>query len=393
MQRIGIDGVSELEERSWGVIERLRENFFAPSGRKSLQVKFSIGEAASMVGRTEATIRNYQKDGRLPKPADTSKRKVYTLEDINRMRGLFGTLPWRDASDEPVVLAIQNFKGGVGKSTLTVHFAQFLALRGYRVCVFDCDPQASATSLFGINSASELDDSETLLDFLGGDRQDVGYAVRETYWPQLSIVPSKLNLYDIEYMIAAQLPNGGSEPLNRLRAGIEQIKGDFDVILIDPPPALGMISLNVLRAANALVVPTRPASIDFGSTANFFTMLKNTLSVMERFGDEDFKTAFKFLKVMANDVDESKSAHRGIVNMMSDLYGTNMLNSTMKTSAEIDNASGRYMSVYELPGPITSREVHLRAKAYFNAVFSEILLIIRQTWPSNTGALRDEGVI
>src|SRR3546814_5202128 len=58
------------------------------------------------------------------------------------MRGLFSTRPWRAADDPCCVVAVQNFKGGVGKSTLSVHLAQYLAIQGYRVALIDCDSQA-----------------------------------------------------------------------------------------------------------------------------------------------------------------------------------------------------------------------------------------------------------
>src|SRR3546814_6652502 len=85
------------------------------------------------------------------------------------MRGLFGTRPWRSADDPCCVMAVQNFKGGVGKSTLAVHLAQYLAIQGYRVALIDCDSQASATTLFGYVPDLDLTEDDTLYPFL---RQD-----------------------------------------------------------------------------------------------------------------------------------------------------------------------------------------------------------------------------
>lgn len=392
-EEIGLEGIREIERRSYQVIERLRENVFAPDRKKRLKVMFSISEAAQMVGRTPTAIREAEKNGRLPAPQmdEKGRRLGYTLEDINRMREEFGTLPWRDPStDEAVVLAFQNFKGGVGKSTTTVHNAQYLALQGYRVCVLDCDPQGSSTSLFGINPDFDLTENDTLYPYLmHGGKASLEYAVRDTYWDGIKLIPSNLTLFDAEYELAARLP-GNPKMLDRLRMGIETIKDQFDVIVIDPPPALGMISLSVLRAANALIVPVRPATIDFGSTAHFFTMLGDALEQLQQFG---MKPYFKFLKVLANDVDESKSAHTSITQTMQEVYGTRMLSAALKDSAEIDNAGARLMTVYELEGPITSRDTHARCKAYLNAVNREIEILIRKTWPSHRKALRRQGLI
>lgn len=390
--RIGVEQIREIEAASYRVIERLREAVFAPDGRKSLDRLFSISEASEMVGRSQGSIRQAEANGRLPAAprGQGGRRQGYTLTDINNMRREFGTFPWRSPSDDPIVLAIQNFKGGVGKSTITAHISQHLALQGYRVCVIDCDPQGSTTSLFGINPDYDLDIDDTLFPFLQGEGPtDIRYAVRDTYWEQLALVPANLDFYESEYQLAARLP-GNSRLLDKLREGIVSIQDDFDVIVVDPPPALGMISLSVLRAANALVVPCRPATIDFGSTAHFFTMLGDALETLSRHG---FGGSYKFLKVLANDMDEGKSAHTNITSMMQQVYGPHMLNTVMKDSAEIDNACGRLMTVYELNGPITSRDVHKRAKAYLDAMCDEIELLIRKTWPSHTERLRADGLV
>jgi chromosome partitioning protein len=392
IEEVGLDVIREIESRSYQVIERLREKVFAPDKKKILNVRFSISQAAEMVGRTPTAIREAEKAGRLPEPQKDPKgrRTGYTIGDVNAMRREFGTLPWRNpASDEAITLAIQNFKGGVGKSTLTAHTAQYLALQGYRVCVIDSDPQGSTTSLFGINPDYDLEETDTLSSYLLGEKSDLKYALRDTYWDQLKIIPSNLSLYSIEYQLAARLP-GNPAMLDRLRAGIDTIKDAFDIVVIDPPPALGMISLSVLRAANALVVPVRPATIDFGSTAHFFTMLVEALESLSKYG---LAANYKFLKVLANDMDEGKSAHTEIAKMMQHVYGRHMLTTLMKDSAEIDNAGGRLMTVFELEGPMTSRTTHQRAKAYLNAVNGEIEFLIRKTWPSHREALRKEGLV
>ena len=389
---IGIDDIRAIEDASYAVIERLREAVFTPEGNKELNRRFTISETARMVGRSTTSIRQAEEQGRLPAPerGARGRRSGYTLEAVNRMREVFGTRPWRNNdTDEAVVLAVQNFKGGVGKSTLAVHLAQFLGLRGYRVCVVDCDPQGSTTSLFGVNPDYDLDVEDTLSPFFHGDRETLQYALRPTYWDQLALIPANLSLYNAEYYVAAKLPNNPAM-LDKLRRGIEGVKDAFDVVVVDPPPALGMISLSVLRAANALIVPCRPATIDFGSTAHFFTMLLDALEALKAHG---LAGSYKFLQVLANDMDEGKSAHSRITAMMHQVYGPRMLSTVMKDSAEIDNACGRLMTVYELERPITSRDVHRRAKVYLDSVNREIETLIRKTWPSHQDRLRQEGLV
>lgn len=388
---VSLDEVRDIEQRSYRVIERLRETVFDPGKQKRLKLIFSISEAARMVGRTPAAIREAEKAGRLPAPLkDTHGRRLgYPLAQINAMRDEFGTRPWRSQADEPLMLAISNFKGGVGKSTLAAHIAQYLALQGYRVCIIDCDPQGSLTSLFGLNPDYELEAEDTLFPFFMRERDTLDYALRATYWDQLSLIPANLSLYSIEYQLAARAP---SNPLilERLRLGIDSIKHQFDVVILDPPPALGMLSLSVVRAATALIVPVRPATVDFGSTAHFFTLL---VEALETLAAQGLQPRYKFLKVLVNAMDEAKSAHAEITRMMRQVYQMSMFATVMKDSAEIDNAGGRLMTVYELDEPTASRETYRRCKAYLDAVNREIELLIRKTWPSHHDELRRAGLL
>jgi len=76
---------------------------------------------------------------------------------LTRIREALSIRVGKAPQEDAVVIAVQNFKGGVGKSTLTKHFADYLALRGYNVLVIDCDPQASTTTMFDIQPETLLD--------------------------------------------------------------------------------------------------------------------------------------------------------------------------------------------------------------------------------------------
>lgn len=392
---ITLDEIEALAGRADVVIERLRERLFAPDAEKRLDIRFNVRTASEMVGRTEKAIRDAEADGRLPEPEKdptTGRRTGYSLAEVNRMRDVFGTLPHRAPGDPATVLAVQNFKGGVGKSTVTVHLAQYLALKGYRVCVIDCDSQASTTSMFGLNPDVDVNESEDTLYpfFQHGGPASLHYALRATYWPGVALIPANLGLYDAEYEFAARIMREEGFVLDRLRAGIETISDQFDVILLDPPPALGMISLSVLRAANALVVPAPPNNIDFGSTAHFLRMMSATLQELAEHGGA---RGYHFVKVLATKMNDQKGAHQVIKRMMDAVFPQDMLQSVLKDSAEIDNAAANLQSVYEITGPAARTETHKRCRTYLDAVGREIEVLIRKTWPSHHAALRKEGIL
>lgn len=392
---VSLTELTQLTSRASTVIQRLRERVFSPGHEKQLNLRFNVRKAAEMVGRTEKAIRDAEGDGRLQEPdkdPETKRRTGYTLGQVNQMRDVFGTLPHRASDDPALVLAVQNFKGGVGKSTIVSHLSQFFALKGYRVCVIDCDSQASTTAMFGMNPDIDVDEEEdTLYPFLRhGGPKSLHYALRATYWPGIALIPANLGLYDAEYEFAARMAREPTFILDRLRDGVESIADQFDIILLDPPPALGMLSLSVLRAANALLIPAPPNNIDFASTAHFLKMMESTLSELAEHGGA---REYNFVKIIASKMNDQKSAHLAIKRMMDAVFPQDMLQATLKDSAEIDNATANLSTVYELTGPATRTETHKRCRAYLDAVGREVELLTRKTWPSHHKALRKEGLL
>lgn len=384
--------VAQLARRTSAVVENLRNSARAARSGERREPTFTIGEAAALVGRTPAAIRDAEKDNRLPEPprTQTNRRVGYSLAQVNDMRGVFQTRPWRSKDiDSCAVIAVQNFKGGVGKSTVSVHLAQYLAIQGYRVCLIDCDSQASSTTLFGYVPDLDLSEDQTLYPFLReDDMRSLDYALLDTHFDGLKLIPANLRLFQSEYELAARMARGGGRLLDRLAQGIASIADQFDMIILDPPPALGAISLSVLRAANALVIPVPPTVMDFSSTAAFLAMLDETLTQLASHG---LAPDLNFIRVVASKVDENKSMQKELIALMRQVFGTAMIRTPLKDSAEIDNVTARLMTVYEVNEPMTSKAVRDRCLTYLNGVNEEILLDVRKTWPSHIDRLRKEG--
>jgi chromosome partitioning protein len=389
--------VASLYDRAIDIVAKLRARGDVADEVGGVTIRrsprFPITRAAELVGRTGAAIREAEKDGRLPgvPRTQTGRRIGYTLAEVNAMRGVFGTRPWRDPTDPIAAIAVQNFKGGVGKSTVSVHLAQYLAIRGYRVCLIDCDSQGSSTTMLGYIPDLDIAEEDTLYPFIrNAEMTSLAYAVRETHWDGLCLIPANLRLYSAEYELAARIARSDPMLLNRVGEGIASIAEHFDVVILDPPPALGTVSLSVMRAANALLIPIPPTVVDFTSTTSFLAMLHESMGVLEERG---LPINLRWIRFLATRVDEQKSMQRELLQMMRTLFGENMLRAVLRDSAEIDNASARMMSVYELDQPVTSRETYQRCMTYLNAVNAEIEIQIRLTWPSHTDRLRTEGVL
>jgi chromosome partitioning protein len=144
------------------------------------------------------------------------------------------------------IVAVANQKGGVGKTTTVVNLATYLALAGDRVLIVDLDPQGNATSGFGIDRG-QLDRS--VYDAVVGTAA-FGDLVTETEVPGLSIIPSTIALAGAEVELA---PLAQRE--RRLARLIRTVADGFDHILLDCPPSLGLLTVNALTAADAVLIP------------------------------------------------------------------------------------------------------------------------------------------
>jgi len=144
------------------------------------------------------------------------------------------------------VIAIANEKGGTGKTTTAVNIAAHLAASGNRVLLVDADPQANATQVLGFPPESV---SESIYHVLIG-AVDATAAIRRTQFLALDLLPSSQELAGATIEML-DLPNRET----RLRDAIEPLRGMYDVIIIDCPPSLGILTVNALAAADHVVVP------------------------------------------------------------------------------------------------------------------------------------------
>jgi chromosome partitioning protein len=146
------------------------------------------------------------------------------------------------------IIAITNQKGGVGKTTTTVNLAASLAMAERRTLVIDLDPQGNATSALGIDRAS-LVDQPTMYDALMGDAT-VSQVAKPTEIDYLFVAPATNDLAGAE----VELVNAFARE-SKLKAVLAEVKGQYDYILIDCPPSLGMLTINALNAADSFMVP------------------------------------------------------------------------------------------------------------------------------------------
>ena len=143
-------------------------------------------------------------------------------------------------------ITFANQKGGVGKTTSAVNVAAAMAYLGKKVLLVDCDPQGNATSGVGINKRQIINSTYDLL--IG--RANGKDCIIKTDFKNLDVIPANIALAGAEFELV-ELENRE----RRLRNGLEGVKADYDYIIVDCPPSLGILTVNSLVAADGIIIP------------------------------------------------------------------------------------------------------------------------------------------
>lgn len=179
------------------------------------------------------------------------------------------------------VIAIVNQKGGVGKTTTTVNLGAGLVMEGKRILLIDGDPQGSLTISLGVKSPDNLDVSlATLMNDVINDRDFHEYDGIIRHEEGMDLLPSNIELSGMETMLFNVMSR---EYI--LRNYIETVRKNYDYVLIDCMPSLGMMTINALVAADSVIIPSQP---NFLSTKGLDLLLRS-ISKIKRGINPDLK--------------------------------------------------------------------------------------------------------
>jgi cellulose biosynthesis protein BcsQ len=350
--------------------------------------------------------------------------KWFTLDEVLRLRAHFAAegsrtkeyLPYRPRGLPAKMVAVANFKGGVGKTSTCAHLAMSAALDGYRVLVVDLDSQGSMTSIFAGKVADEWQtvfpliarhyathlqadnraraargEAPVALDATLAEALRINAAdlIQTTHWPNIDLIGSQLNLYWAEFQIPVwRMAARGWKLWDALGEALQAggLLDRYDLIFFDTPPALGYLTINGLSAADILLVPLGASFLEFDSTGRFFDMLHSTFASIEEgenvaaraLGRPELAFEWDAVRTILTRYDGGQQAE--LAALMQAYLGRTMTPARQEFTALIGQAGEQVNGIYEADYRDFNRETYIRGRETFDETYAGFKRLLYGIW-------------
>ena len=351
----------------------------------------------------------------------------FTLEEVLLLRAHFGNegskakeyLPYHPKGEPAKLVAVANFKGGVGKTSTAAHLAMSAALDGYKVLVIDLDSQGSMTSIFGgkvedewqtvfpivarhyaqhlrADNQRRVDRGEapTPLDETLTDALDVtcGSLIQKTHWPNIDLIGAQLNLYWAEFQIPVwRMAGRGWKLWDALSDSLQAdgVLDEYDIVFLDTPPALGYLTINGLAASDILLVPLGASFLELDSTGRFFDMLHATFGSIKEIknmaaralGREGLAFEWDAVRTVITRYDSTQQAE--LASLMQTYLGQTLSPHRQDFAALIGQAGEQVQGIYETDYRDFNRETYARGRLTFDTTYAAFKQLLVGAWRSD----------
>ena len=349
-QRFSLEALLRLAEVANHSLDTVRSDMLEPHPRK-LSPKFTGAQVARLAGVEPKQMTYLAKRGDLPAGSHEANgsRRLFSLAEARQYVKKLSKIPARPAGTAGATIAIVNFKGGSTKTTTAFNLAQGLTLRGRRVLICDLDPQASSTTLTGLLPAAEVMEEQTAAPLfippLADAPKDLSYAVQQTYWDGLDIIPAAPALFGAEIFLPIHSRDPDIAWWDMLNRAIVPLREQYDVIIFDTAPALSYLAVNAVIASDGLIMPIPPETLDFASSVAFWNLLSETLGALA--SGRRYHKDFAFMRVLLSKVD-SKLASSLVRDWIIKTYGPYMLPVEIPKSPAGSLSAVKFGTVYDL---------------------------------------------
>ncbi len=380
IRRQNLGDIEAQAARVAAMMGRIRAAMLSPTSTKSPPM-FSAMQLAELCEVDKAKVAYRLTRGDLPQGTMRGNRREWTLAEAQEWVRSFRAAHLRAHGAAGATITVANFKGGVAKTTTAVTLAQGLSMRGHRVLLVDLDPQGSATTLFGVLPDAEVENEHTAMLLFAGSQEDLRYAIRSTYWPGIDLVCAAPLLFGAEFVLPArQSSDPGFEFWRVLDRGLDAVRAEYDVIIIDTPPALSYVTINALMAADGVLMPLPPSALDFASSAQFWDLFSDLCNQLVRARGHD-KT-FEFIDVLLSRVEASDAASSVVRQWVIEGYGDKVLPIEIPKTAVAATASAEFGTVYDLPRGSMNAKTFARARDAYDRMCELVEQQLEAVWAS-----------
>jgi cellulose biosynthesis protein BcsQ len=280
-----------IAAQTGAVVKALKEASNEPNQIRKISKLFSATLVAQLCGDKSTTwVRDNVKSGRFPCAAAEESRKntpkniryAFTeseistiLNCVNRKNELCLRIK------KALVVTFSQYKGGVGKSTASISFATMQALRGRRILFIDLDAQCSATEWLwadDLDAYTNLSEKETIYEvFVNNDEDYIKSVIKKSAFTNLDFIPSGISVSTLDNLVTGTITESSRmEYWSILNKRLESIKDDYDLIVIDCPPAINILNVNAVWASDLLVSPVSSSMLDVAALNKFAKNMEET---------------------------------------------------------------------------------------------------------------------
>lgn len=282
---------------------------------------------SKILGISRQELIEKEAEGVLPRAKrNARKERYYKPDDVITYRNHLGLPPLVKSMRKQLFL---NFKGGTGKSSVSASYGFRLAQMGVKTLMIDLDPQGHLTQCLGLDSSQY---SKTLFNALI-EKEDLEQVIVKTDLSTLDIIPSNLNLSPIELSLFAM--NSREFRLKRLISTVEK---DYELIIMDASPSIGLLNLNAILASNDLLIPVLADFLSYHGLKILF----ETLSTIE----EDFSFVFENIFIFLNRYNESHRICKRSKKALETHYNQYLLQTVIRQDTKIAEATSRGTPIF-----------------------------------------------